>query len=114
MVYLWLMHSILASSARAIWVAYLSIAAQSLAGINMPTPIILYPLDMHEIAPIELRVGAWLITALGVYAITTASEEAEAQRFVIFQPLAWGEISLHTLLLRWPPLSLIDVRIPNA
>lgn len=53
-------------------------AALYLAGVSAMTATVLYRLGAHEVAVIELSVGAGLVTILFVFAIAIAGEDAMA------------------------------------
>jgi NADH:ubiquinone oxidoreductase subunit 6 (subunit J) len=87
----------------AIRASRLLIAALWLAGCSALVSILFYSLGAHEVAVIELSVGAGLVTILLVLAISVAGEEAAELRPIIPQPIAWvlglGVIGLLALMI---------------
>jgi NADH:ubiquinone oxidoreductase subunit 6 (subunit J) len=79
-------------------------AALWLAGVSALVSILLYRLGAHEVAVIELSVGAGLVTVLFVFAIGLAGEEAMEARPVLPKPVAWGLILVSAILLGWMTL----------
>jgi uncharacterized MnhB-related membrane protein len=79
----------------------LLLAALWLAGVSALVSIILYALGAHEVAVIELSVGAGLVTVLFVFAISIAGEDAMEARALLPKPLAWGLVILSSILLGW-------------
>ena len=90
----------------------LLIAALWLAGVSALVSVILYALGAHEVAVIELSVGAGLVTVLFVFAIGVAGEEAMDARAVLPKPLAWGLIIVSVILLGWMILPSIGGSTP--
>lgn len=86
---------------QAIRASRLLISALWLAGASAVIALILYLMGAHEVAVIELSVGAGLVTILFVFAISVAGEEAIDVRTIIPKPLAWGLIALAVILLGW-------------
>ncbi len=84
---------------QAIRTARLLISALWLAGTSALVALILYRMGAHEVAVIELSVGAGLVTVLFVFAINVAGEEAIQARSLVPRPLAWGLVILSLLLL---------------
>ncbi|MCS7221426.1 MAG: hypothetical protein RML36_10455 [Anaerolineae bacterium] len=84
---------------QAIRAARLLISALWLAGTSALVALILYGMGAHEVAVIELSVGAGLVTVLFVFAINVAGEEAIPMRSLVPQPLAWGLVLLSLFLL---------------
>jgi len=81
-------------------------AALWLAGVSALVSISLYRLGAHEVAVIELSVGAGLVTVLFVFAISLAGEEAMEARAVLPKPVAWGLMIVSAILLGWMTLPL--------
>jgi NADH:ubiquinone oxidoreductase subunit 6 (subunit J) len=90
----------------AIWAKRLLAAALWLAGVSALVSIILYRLGAHEVAVIELSVGAGLVTVLFVFAIGLAGEETLEARAVLPKPAAWGLVIISAILLGWMTLPL--------
>jgi NADH:ubiquinone oxidoreductase subunit 6 (subunit J) len=65
-----------------------------LAGCSASLAALLYALGAHEVAVIELSVGAGLVTVLFVFAIAVAGDEAAHATPVVPRPLAWAAIAL--------------------
>lgn len=84
---------------QAIRSARLLISALWLAGTSALVALFLYEMGAHEVAVIELSVGAGLVTVLFVFAINVAGEEALPARPLVPRPLAWGLALLPLLLL---------------
>lgn len=63
-----------------------------LAGVSAMLSVLLYRLGAHEVAVIELSVGAGLVTVLMVFAIAIAGEDAMEQGPVVPRWLAAGLI----------------------
>ncbi len=63
-------------------------AALWLAGVSAIVAVLLYRLGAHEVAVIELSVGAGLVTVLMVFAIAIAGEDAMSLPPVVPRPLA--------------------------
>ncbi len=83
-----------------------------LAGVSALLSITLYLLGAHEVAVIELSVGAGLVTVLFVFAISIAGEEAINAPALIPRPLAWGLVILSVLLLGWQVLPVVSISSP--
>jgi uncharacterized MnhB-related membrane protein len=60
-----------------------------LAGISACVSAVLYLLGAHEVAVIELSVGAGLVTVLLVYALSVVGEDALDPRSIVAKPLAY-------------------------
>lgn len=92
-----------------------------LAGVSAMLSILLYRLGAHEVAVIELSVGAGLVTVLMVFAIAIAGEDAMDQRPVVPRWLAAGLVLVFLGVAGWlvlparapaqavaePPLSIV-------
>lgn len=72
-----------------------------LSGVSALLAILLYRLGAHQVAAIELSVGAGLVTVLFVFAIGMAGEEGERARTVVPKSVAWTLILTAVLLLGW-------------
>lgn len=59
-----------------------------LAGVSALTSILLFRTGAHEVAVIELSVGAGLVTVLFVFAIAIAGEDAMGERAIVPRWLA--------------------------
>ena len=97
---------------QAIRAKRLLVAALWLAGVSALVSIILYALGAHQVAVIELSVGAGLVTVLFVFAISVAGEEAMDARAILPKPLAWGLIGVSVVLLGWMILPSIGGGAP--
>jgi uncharacterized MnhB-related membrane protein len=60
-----------------------------LAGVSACVSAVLYLLGAHEVAVIELSVGAGLVTVLLVYALSVVGEDALDPSSVVSKPLAY-------------------------
>jgi len=69
-------------------------AALWLAGASAALAGLLYAAGAHEVAVIELSVGAGLVTVLFVFAIAIAGDEALNAPPVVPRPLAWAATGL--------------------
>ena len=79
-----------------------------LAGISVLVSVLLYLLGAHQVAVIELSVGAGLITVLLVYAVSVVGDDALDPTSVISKPLAITLIVLIVALLGWMVYPLIQ------
>ena len=70
-----------------------------LAGVSVLLSIVIYLLGAHQVAVIELSVGAGLVTVMFVFAINVAGDEGIGERSLIPKPLAWALIIFSSLLL---------------
>jgi uncharacterized MnhB-related membrane protein len=70
-----------------------------LAGTSALVALILYGIGGHEVAVIELSVGAGLVTVLFVFAINVAGEESLPVRSLVPRSLAWSLVLLSLFLL---------------
>jgi NADH:ubiquinone oxidoreductase subunit 6 (subunit J) len=70
-----------------------------LAGVSVLLSIVIYLLGAHQVAVIELSVGAGLVTVLFVFAISVAGDEGIGERSLVPKPLAWGLVVFSGLLL---------------
>ncbi len=86
---------------QAIRAPRLLVAAIWLAGVSALVAVLLYLLGAHEVAVIELSVGAGLVTVLFVFAISLAGEETTRLPAIIPRPLAIGLVAASVLLLAW-------------
>ena len=85
----------------------LLVAALGLAGASALVSIIFYLLGAHEVAVIELSVGAGLVTILFVFAISIAGEDILQGRRLIPKPLAWALVLISIGLLGWMTIPTI-------
>jgi NADH:ubiquinone oxidoreductase subunit 6 (subunit J) len=106
MVYAGLMAILLVLAIQAIRETRLLVSALWLAGVSAILSVVLYLMDAHFVAVIELSVGAGLVTVLFVFAINFSGEEAAAARALLPTPLSWGLVILSVLLLGWLTLRL--------
>ena len=74
-------------------------AAIWLAGVSALVSVALYLLGAHEVAVIELSVGAGLVTVLFVFAINIAGEDAMEARSIVPRPVALVLVIIPVLLL---------------
>ncbi len=79
----------------------LLISAIWLAGASALTALIMYLLGAHQVAVIELSVGAGLVTVLFVFAINISGEEVFKPARLVPKPMAWVVALLATALLIW-------------
>jgi uncharacterized MnhB-related membrane protein len=86
---------------RAVTADRLIRAALWLAGVSAFTAILLYRIGAHEVAVIELSVGAGLVTVLFVFAIAIAGEDAMGERPVVSRWLALPMTLMSVVLLAW-------------
>lgn len=77
-----------------------------LAGASAVLAIILYRLGAHQVAVIELSVGAGLVTVLFVFAIGMAGDQHAGSGPVIPRAVALGLVIAAVLLLGWLALPL--------
>ncbi|HEY70714.1 MAG TPA: DUF4040 domain-containing protein [Anaerolineae bacterium] len=70
-----------------------------LAGVSASIAVLFYMLGAHQVAVIELSVGAGLVTVLFVFAIGIAGAEIQPQRPIVPKTLAWVLILVAILLL---------------
>lgn len=75
-----------------------------LAGVSALIATLLYRIGAHEVAVIELSVGAGLVTVLFVFAIAIAGEDAMAARPVVPRTLAGVLVVVVVALLGWSVL----------
>jgi NADH:ubiquinone oxidoreductase subunit 6 (subunit J) len=84
---------------QAMRVKRLLVSALWLAGCSALVSVIFFAIGAHEIAVIELSVGAGLVTVLFVLAISIAGEEVIDIRSIIPKPVAWALVIIPTVLL---------------
>ena len=77
-----------------------------LAGVSALLAIVFYQLGAHQVAVIELSVGAGLVTVLFVFAIGMAGEDQIKLKLLIPKPLLWGLVIAALFLLGWLILPL--------
>jgi NADH:ubiquinone oxidoreductase subunit 6 (subunit J) len=70
-----------------------------LAAVSASIAVLFYMLGAHQVAVIELSVGAGLVTVLFVFAIGIAGAEIKPRRPIIPKTLAWVLILVPVLLL---------------
>ena len=101
---------------RAIRATQLLSSALWLAGVSALVSIMLYRLGAHQIAVIELSVGAGLVTVLFVFAISIAGDDGLTEREFLPNWLALGLIALFAGLLGWMilPLDAPDIAPAEA
>ena len=76
-------------------------AALYLACVSGFVAVTLYLLGAHEVAVIELSVGAGLVTVLLVYALSVVGEDALDPASVVPKPLAFAAVAACVLVLAW-------------
>lgn len=81
-------------------------AALWLAGCSALVAFALYLLGAHQVAVIELSVGAGLVTVLFVFAISIAGDDALSKREFMPNSLAVGVVVAFCALLAWQALPL--------
>ena len=91
---------------RAMTVTRILTSTIYLASVSAMVAVILYSLGAHQVAVIELSVGAGLVTVLLVYAISVLGDEAVDLGSVIPRPIAVGLSALCIVLLGWMGLAL--------
>lgn len=84
---------------RAMVTQRLLICSLYLACVSAMVSAILYLLGAHQVAVIELSVGAGLVTVLMVYALSVVGDDAWDELTVIPRPLAIGVAALVVLFL---------------
>ncbi|MFN2223928.1 MAG: Na(+)/H(+) antiporter subunit B [Candidatus Promineifilaceae bacterium] len=72
-----------------------------LSGVSALLAILLYRLGAHQVAAIELSVGAGLVTVLFVFAIGMAGDEGDRPGTVVPRGAAWALVLTAVLLLGW-------------
>jgi NADH:ubiquinone oxidoreductase subunit 6 (subunit J) len=112
MLYMWLTLGLVACAIQALRAARLLISALWLAGVSLFAASLLYLLGAHEVAVIELSVGAGLVTVLMVFAIGVSGDSPADRRSSLPRPLTWGLVLGAVLLLGWMVLPLTGVRAP--
>src|SRR5664279_2481209 len=99
MLYLIVLVVMLFSGIQAIRAARLINSALWLACVSALLATLLYGLGAHEVAVIELSVGAGLVTVLFVFAISLAGDEPLPARSVVPKPLAFALVLMFAVLL---------------
>ncbi|OGO20039.1 MAG: hypothetical protein A2Z14_18805 [Chloroflexi bacterium RBG_16_48_8] len=72
-----------------------------LAGVSALLSILFFQMGAHQVAVIELSVGAGLVTVLLVFAIGVAGEESIVAPVIIPRVLTFGLVIAFMLLLGW-------------
>jgi len=72
-----------------------------LASISACVSAVLYLLGAHEVAVIELSVGAGLVTVLLVYALSVVGEDALDPSSIVSKPLAYIIVAGVAIVLIW-------------
>lgn len=106
MAYGFLMAGAVVCAALAIRARQLIAAALWLAGTSALVALALYLLGAHQVAVIELSVGAGLVTVLFVFAISIAGDDALSKREFMPNGLAVGAVVVFCTLLAWQVLPL--------
>lgn len=106
MAYGFLMAGAVVCAALAIRARQLIAAALWLAGTSALVALALYLLGAHQVAVIELSVGAGLVTVLFVFAIGIAGDDALSKREFMPNGLAVGAVVVFCALLAWQVLPL--------
>ena len=97
---------------QAMRVRRLLTAALWLAGSSAMLSILFYLMGAHEVAVIELSVGAGLVTVLFVFAISITGKEIPDDRRLLPKPFAWVLVIAAGILIGWLILPL--VRTPDV
>jgi len=79
----------------------LILSAIWLAGVSALLSIFFFQMGAHQVAVIELSVGAGLVTVLLIFAIGVAGEEAIVAPPIIPRVLTFGLVLAFVLLLGW-------------
>lgn len=87
----------------------LLVSALWLAGCSALVSIIFFAIGAHEVAVIELSVGAGLVTVLFVLAISIAGGEQIDIRSIVPKPIAWALVILSIGLLAFMVVPSIGV-----
>ena len=114
MLYLWLMIGIGICSIQAIRSPRLLASALWLAGASALVSVVLYALGAHEVAVIELSVGAGLVTVLFVYAIAVSGADRLGRGSLIPRLLTLGLVSMIVFLLAWLALPIVGIPVTVA
>ena len=101
MVSLFLLLLATAFSIGAIRAGRLIISALWLAGVSALVSVVLFLYGAHQVAVIELSVGAGLVTVLFVFAISIAGDDVVDSRPILPWPLLIGISILFVFLLGW-------------
>ncbi len=99
MIYLVVVVAMLFCGIQAIRTDRLMISALWLAGVSALMAVLLYAAGAHEVAVIELSVGAGLVTVLLVFAISLAGDEPLPVRSVVPLPIALALVAAFAVLL---------------
>jgi NADH:ubiquinone oxidoreductase subunit 6 (subunit J) len=91
----------LLASIQAIRTKSLIRSALWLAVVSAALSILLYKLGAHQVAVIELSVGAGLVTVLFVFAISIAGAEVFDEKPLLPRALPWVLVLLSTALFMW-------------
>ena len=94
--------------------ARLLVSALWLACASALVAFLLYLLGAHEIAVVELSVGAGLVTILFVFAISVAGDEAMDIRTIVPRPLAIALVLLAAVAIGWFTLGQPGLTAPVA
>jgi uncharacterized MnhB-related membrane protein len=78
-----------------------------LAGVSALTTVTLYLLGAHEVAVIELSVGAGLVTVLLVYALSVVGEDVFDPKSIVPKPLAFSLVTVIGGLVIWMAYPLV-------
>lgn len=93
---------------QAVRAALLLVSAIWLAGVSALVALLLYWLGAHEVAVIELSVGAGLVTVLFVFAISMAGEDLTPLKSLIPRPLALVLVGVAVVTVAWLALPLVE------
>ena len=85
-----------------------------LAGSSVCLSLTLYVLGAHEVAVIELSVGAGLVAVLFVFAIAAAGDDALAAHSLVPRWLAGTVLAAALVLLGWLGLTVVPGPAPSA
>ena len=84
-------------------------AALWLAGVSALVAGLLYRLGAHDVAVIELSVGAGLVTILFVFAISVAGADVKVRRPVVPRFLSIGLLTIAAVLFGWMVFPIAEI-----
>ncbi|MBI2333754.1 MAG: hypothetical protein HYU84_16645 [Chloroflexi bacterium] len=89
-------------------------SALYLACVSALVSVMLYMLGAHEVAVIELSVGAGLVTVLLVYALSVIGDDTYDPTSIIPKPLAFLLVAATALLVGWMAYPLVSQPAANG
>lgn len=101
MLYALLVAGAVVCAVQAIRAARLLVSALWLAGVSALVAVTLYKMGAHEVAVVELSVGAGLVTVLFVFAISIAGDDAMTAHSFVPVPLVLGLVLAFGAILAW-------------